>query len=132
MCSRMVTASALGVTLATLPENSPPPRPPPPPARPPPVPLSGIGPGPCCGPAAPARAPIGADVVRAEAGRQAGREQELGVEARDLEKHRTGALVPVERKIAVELLHAGGARVDRRYRAGSAALLTATATSCLP
>src|SRR5262245_15537156 len=52
MCSRIVTESALGVTLATVPENKPPPRPPPPPppARPPPSPIGG---GPCAGPPPP-------------------------------------------------------------------------------
>src|SRR4051812_7408974 len=37
-CSRIVTASGDGVTLATEPENRPPPNPPPPPPPPPPAP----------------------------------------------------------------------------------------------
>ena len=53
---------------------------------------------------------IEADVVGAEAGGEAGGVQELGVEARDLEVERAGALVPVEGEVAVDFLHAGGAR----------------------
>ena len=62
-----------------------------------------------------ALAAIEADVVRPEAGGEARREQELGVEARDLEKQRAGALVPVQREVAVELLHAADAVLHRRY-----------------
>ena len=63
-----------------------------------------------------AAAAIQADVVRAEAGGQAGVHQDVGIELRDLDEQRSGALVPVEREEAVDLLHARGARVDRLDR----------------
>src|SRR6478672_11324965 len=79
--------------------------------------------------AATARAAIEADVIAAEAGRQSGREQELVVEPRDLEKHRAGALVPVQGEVAVHLLHAGRARLDRGHRAGRGSRLRAAASA---
>src|SRR5581483_1975708 len=60
---RSVTASAVGVTLATVPEKSPPPKPPPPrPPRPPPSPVP-IGGGPCCGPPPPPPRPPAASLA---------------------------------------------------------------------
>ena len=56
---------------------------------------------------------IESDVVRAEARGQAHRHQEFGVELRDFEEERAGAIVPVHREIAVDLLHARDAFVDR-------------------
>ena len=79
--------------------------------------------------AAAALAAVEADVVRAEAGREAGVQQELGVEARDLEEQRSGALVPVEREVAVDLLHAGRAVVDRRDRTAGGLSAAATAAA---
>ena len=57
-------------------------------------------------------AAVEADVVGAESGGQAGGVEEWTVEARDLEPEIAGALVPVEREVAVQLLHAGGALFD--------------------
>src|SRR5262249_21694700 len=65
---------------------------------------------------------IEADVVRSQAGRESRREQELGVHLRDLEEHRSGPLVPVQREVAVNFPHAGGAILDRRCRAAASAL----------
>src|SRR5947207_14171153 len=55
-------------------------------------------------PAAGFLAAIETDIVRSESGGQAGREQKIGVEARDLEEQASRPLVPVERKEAIELL----------------------------
>src|SRR4030095_348885 len=59
--------------------------------------------------AAAAGSTIQTDVVRAESGREAGIEQEFGIEPRDLQEHAAGSLVPVERKVTVEFFHARGA-----------------------
>ena len=66
-----------------------------------------------------AGAAIEPNVVRSEARRQAGRIEELGVEPRNLDEQRSAALVPVQRKVAVDLLHACRAGVDRRDRSGA-------------
>ena len=63
--------------------------------------------------ALPALAAIEADIVRPQAGREACRKQEVGVEPRNLDEQSAGALVPVDGEVAVEFLHAGGAFVDR-------------------
>jgi hypothetical protein len=63
--------------------------------------------------AAAAGAAIEADVVGTEARRQTGREQELGIEPRDLQEHRSGPLIPVHREVAVEFLHPRRAVIDR-------------------
>ncbi len=59
---------------------------------------------------------IETDVVRSQTGGEAGREQEVAVESRDLEKHRSRSLVPVEREVAVDFPHPVGAVFDRRDR----------------
>ena len=64
-------------------------------------------------------AAVEADVVGAETRGQARGVQEIGVEAADFEPQRTGAIIPVDGEIAVQLLHAGGAFFDGRN--GSAA-----------
>ena len=69
--------------------------------------------------AAAAGAAVETDIVRAEPGGQAGVEQELGVETRDLEKHRAAALIPIQREVAVELLHARRAVLDRLQGCGA-------------
>src|SRR6185436_12810579 len=76
-------------------------------------------------PRAAAGAAIEADVVRPETCRQTRREEELDVEARDLEKHRARTLVPVEREVAIQFLHAAGARIDPRHRAAGGLLRAA-------
>ncbi len=63
-------------------------------------------------PRAAAAAAIQADVVGAEPGRQAGVQQDLGIELRNLEEHRSGALFPVQREEALDLLHARSAGLD--------------------
>ncbi len=76
-----------------------------------------------------ALAAVEPDVVRAETGGKAGRQQELGVESRDLEEQRSRPLVPVDREVAVELLHAQRPLLDRlRGAAHAAARLSATAS----
>src|SRR5206468_9226840 len=62
-----------------------------------------------------AGAAIEPDVVRSEAGRQAGRVEELGVEPRDLEEERSAAIVPVERKVAVDLLDRKSTRLNSSH-----------------
>jgi len=62
------------------------------------------------------------------------RSSPMSFELGDLDEHRAGALVPVEREEAVDFLHAGGARLDRLNRAGAglgAAATTAAAASGL-
>src|SRR5580658_4791483 len=61
---------------------------------------------------------IQAEVVRAEAGGESGGVKKFGVEARNLQPERAGALLPVKREIAVEFLHAGGALLDGRDAPG--------------
>ena len=68
---------------------------------------------------------VEADVVRAEAGGEAGGIEEFGVEARDLQPQVAGAFVPIEREIAVDFLHAGGAFLDARYGSGGGCRATA-------
>ena len=63
-----------------------------------------------------AAAAIETDVVRAQAGREAGVEQELGIKSRDLEEHAAGTLIPVQREVTIEFLEAGGAIFDRLRR----------------
>src|SRR5262249_1422480 len=58
-------------------------------------------------------AAIEADVVRAESRGKSGGQQELRIDAWNLQEHRSGAVVPVERKTAVDLLHARRPVLDR-------------------
>src|ERR1019366_2972450 len=58
-------------------------------------------------------AAVEADVVRAQSCGEAGGIEELAVEARDLQPKAAGTLVPIERKVAVNLLHAAGALFNR-------------------
>ncbi len=60
-----------------------------------------------------ALAAVQSDVIRPKTRRKAGSEQEVGVEARDVQKYRSSALVPEERDVSVDLLHAGSAILDR-------------------
>ena len=78
-----------------------------------------------------ARAAVEADVVRAKAGRESRRIEELGIEARDLEKHRSRSVVPVQRKVAVDLLHATGALLNRRRWTGGRSLTSAPSAAAL-
>ena len=66
-------------------------------------------------PALAALAAVETEVVRTEAGRQAGRQQELEVEPRNLEQHRAGPFVPVQREEAVDFERP---RCDRRWWPG--------------
>jgi hypothetical protein len=52
---------------------------------------------------------VEADIVRPQSGGEAGGQQEIGVEARNLQPQIAGALVPIQREVAVQLAHAGGA-----------------------
>src|SRR5262249_45612249 len=79
--------------------------------------------------AAAAGAAVEADVVGAETCGQTGGEQELGVEPRDLDEQGSAALVPVEREVAVDLLHAARARLDRRNRSARCGCLSAAAAA---
>src|ERR1019366_10375649 len=63
-------------------------------------------------------AAVEADVVRSQSGGEPGSIEELVVEARDLQPQAAGTLVPIERKVAVDLLHAAGALFDARQRPG--------------
>src|SRR4030095_3809810 len=74
-------------------------------------------------PAGAAGAAVESDVVRPETGREPGREQEVGVEPADLEEHRAGPLMPVERNEAVDLPHPARPVFDRRNGATAAAPL---------
>ena len=58
------------------------------------------------------------DVVGAESGGEAGGVEDSGVEAWDFQEQVAGALVPIQREVAVELLHAGGAFLDGRDARG--------------
>src|SRR5262249_50424852 len=73
-------------------------------------------------------AAIEADVVRAEAGREPRREQEVLLERRDLEPQRAGAIVPVEGEEAIDLLQARRAFLDGWRAAGRRGLTAAAAT----
>jgi hypothetical protein len=70
-----------------------------------------------------AAATIEPDVVRAESGRETGGEEEVGVEARNLEIEIAAALVPVERKIPVDFEKAGDAVLYGRGRGARRLLL---------
>src|SRR4029079_14603230 len=59
---------------------------------------------------------IEADVVRTKAGRQRGGPQHLGVELADLHPQRARLVVPVEGHVALDLLEAGAAGFDGRWR----------------
>src|SRR5262249_9461144 len=52
-------------------------------------------------------ATVEADVVRSKTGGQAWRIEELRLEPRNFQPERAGALVPIKREVAVELLHSG-------------------------
>ena len=58
------------------------------------------------------------DIVGAEARGKTGGVQELGIEARNLQVEIAGALVPIKREVAVQLLHAGGAFFNRGNSCG--------------
>ena len=68
-------------------------------------------------------AAIDPDVVRAQAGRHAGRIEDLGVQHRNFDVQLAGVVVPIEREESVDLLQVLGAVRDRRR--GSAGLLVA-------
>src|SRR5205823_12623152 len=70
---------------------------------------------------------VEADVVRPQTGGQAGRKQEVGVEAWDLDQQAAGPLVPVEREEAVQFLETVRALVDRRGARGRALSAAAAA-----
>src|ERR1035437_3319735 len=74
-----------------------------------------------------ALAAIEADLVGSQAGGEAGGVEEVAVESWNLEKQRAGVLVPVEREVAVELLHARGSFFDARRTASRCRLAAAAA-----
>ena len=69
------------------------------------------------------------EVVRTEARREPGREQELRIDPRHFEQHRAGAFIPVQREVAVDLAEAVRAIFDGRHgaTAGRRRLLRARA-----
>ena len=58
-------------------------------------------------------------IVGAESGGEARGVEKVGIEARNLEENAAGALVPIEREIAVDFSHSGGAFIDGRNARGS-------------
>ena len=64
-------------------------------------------------------AAVEADIVGAQAGGEAGDVEEIGIQTGDLEVEAAGPLVPIERKVAVDLAHAAGAFLDGRNTSGN-------------
>ena len=58
------------------------------------------------------------DVIRAETGGEAPGEEEFAVEARNFEEQTAGALVPIQREVAVDFAHSSSAAFDGRSRCG--------------
>jgi hypothetical protein len=71
----------------------------------------------------PTAAAIETDVVRAQAGGEAGGKKKLALEARDLEVEVPAALIPIEREIAIDLSKTGDSLFYRRRRRGTLRLL---------